>query len=317
MSVTVEEAAAHPKRGSKATPKSHQVDPEFTLPSRAEAENDPAAFYRLVKFLQTRRSNRLQNNQIAEELGVDKGTVSRKLNGRSFQQEEMVLIVKHIYDRRLIYGSWIEQVQSVPHNLFYSMMDFFDIKESSQDNARAQIVGTYRLWRYSSDLDNEYVLGKIEITEGKKNTGNGDDSDEPALCVKITQIRQPNELQRGTDEVLDGYFLRVSNMYVMLVRQQLTHNLRCTIFKDFRSDFVGKHRDKNSIYNASTKHLVHLDGFAMGMDANLLFVSPVYIELVDNRDELDQLDSTLDILPQTKVPKRILQKLKRYPRIVR
>jgi len=64
-----------------------------------------------------------------------------------------------------------------------------------------------------------------------------------------------------------------------------------------------------------TNHLVHLDGFAMGMDANRLFFSPIYIELVDNADDLAKLDSTLDIIPESRMPKRILQKLKRYPRI--
>jgi transcriptional regulator with XRE-family HTH domain len=314
MSDTAAEISAHPKKRVKAASKSRHAEPAFTLPSRAEAENDPVAFYRLVGFLQARRTNRLQSKQIAEALGVDKGTVSRKLNGTSFTKDERMLILDYIYRRRLIYGSWIGQVRSVPHNLFYSMMDFYDIKENSQDNARADIIGTYRLWRYSSDLESEYVLGKIEITEGKKHTGEGDDKDEPALCVTIRQVRKPREGQRETDEILDGYFLRVSNMYVMQVRQQLTHNLRCTIFKDFRSDTVGK---RNSIYPPNTKHLVHLDGFAMGMDANLLFFSPVYVELVDDKNELVELDSTLDILPESKVPSRILQKLRRYPRIVR
>jgi hypothetical protein len=317
MSVVTNGAGARAKKRIKASPKSYQVEPGFTLPSRGEAETDPAAFYRLVDFLQTRRTNRLENNQIADALGVDKATVSRKLKAKSFDKDQMALILDDVYRRRLIYGSRIGQVRSVPHNLFYSMMDFYDIKENSQDNARAGIIGTYKLWRYSTDLEKEYVLGKIEITEGKRHAGAGHDEDATALCVKIRQVRQPNALERGTDEVLDGYFLRISNMYVMLVRQALTHNLRCTIFKDFRSDLIGEHVNKNSTYKANTNHLVSLDGFATGMDANLLFFSPVYIELVDDKDELAKLDSTLDILPESKVPKRILQKLKRYPRIVR
>ena len=94
--------------------------------------------------MQTRRTSRLQNKQLVEVLGVDKGTISRKLNGRSFDKDERMYILQYIYERRLIYGSWIGQVRSVPHNLFYSMMDFYDIKENSQDNARAEIIGTYR-----------------------------------------------------------------------------------------------------------------------------------------------------------------------------
>jgi hypothetical protein len=48
----------------------------------------------------------------------------------------------------------------------------------------------------------------------------------------------------------------------------------------------------------------------MGMDANLLFFSPIHLELVDDRDEIEQLDSMLDIVPETKVPPRILKKTK-------
>lgn len=205
MSVNGDETGEHPRTGPKAAPKSHQIG-FGALPSRTEAENNEDEFYRLVQALQTRRTNPLQGKQIAELLGIDAGTVSRKLNSRSFNKDQMMLVIADIYRRRLIYGSSIEQVRSVPHNLFYSMMDFFDIKENSQDN---------------------------------------------------------------------------------------------------------------SIYEAKTEHLVTLDGFAMGMDANLLFFSPIYIELVDNAAALEKLDSTLDIIPATKMPKRVLQKLKRYPRIVR
>jgi hypothetical protein len=65
------------------------------------------------------------------------------------------------------------------------------------------------------------------------------------------------------------------------------------------------------------EHLVYLDGFEMGMDANLLFFSPVYVELVHDPIQIEKLDSTLDLIPAAKVPPRILQKLRRYKRIVR
>jgi hypothetical protein len=55
----------------------------------------------------------------------------------------------------------------------------------------------------------------------------------------------------------------------------------------------------------------------MGMDGNLVFFSPVHLELVDDKDQLKQVDDILDIVPESKVPPRVLQKLKRYPRIVR
>jgi hypothetical protein len=316
MSVITEGPDSRRKTDTKAAPKKHRA-PGFIRPTRNEAQEDPEEFYRLVDFLRSRSTKRLELKHLAEALGCDPSNASRKLNGKTFSGDERGQIVDEIFRRRLIFGSWIEEVQQVPHNLFYAMMDFFDIKETSQDNARGVIVGTYKLWRYSTDLEGEYVLGRIDIEEDHKNLGSGHDHDATALRVKIRQIRKANEFQRGTDEIVDGYFFRISNMYTMLVRQQLTHNLRTTIFKDFRSDIVGKNITKNSIYKANTEHLVTLDGFAMGMDANLLFFSPVYIELVDDKDEIGCLDSMLDIIPESKVPPRILQKLKRYPRIVR
>jgi hypothetical protein len=307
MSVT-EDAEDAGERG-------HQ--PRFPRPTRNEAEQDPEAFYRFIAYLCARPKKRLQVNHIADALGCDKGTASRKLSAKKLSADERGQVLADIYHRRLIYGSWIEEVQEVPHHLFYSMMAFYGIKENSQDNARGAIAGTYRLWRYSSDLEGEFVHGRIDIEEDHKNPVSGDDEGVGALRVKIRQIRKPGAFQRGTDEVLDGYFFRISNMYTLLVRQQLTHNFRSTIFKDFRTDVVGKNVNKKSIYKANTEHVVSLDGFAMGMDANLLFFSPVYVELVDDKDEIDRLDSELDVVPESKVPGRILQKLKRYPRIVR
>jgi hypothetical protein len=291
--------------------------PRFPRPTRNEAEQDPESFYRFIAYLCARPKKRLQVNHIADALGCDKGTASRKLSAKKLSADERGQVLADIYHRRLIYGSWIEEVQEVPHHLFYSMMAFYGIKENSQDNARGAIAGTYRLWRYSSDLEGEFVHGRIDIEEDHKNPVSGDDEGVGALRVKIRQIRKPGAFQRGTDEVLDGYFFRISNMYTLLVRQQLTHNFRSTIFKDFRTDVVGKNVNKKSIYKANTEHVVSLDGFAMGMDANLLFFSPVYVELVDDKDEIDRLDSELDVVPESKVPGRILQKLKRYPRIVR
>jgi hypothetical protein len=40
------------------------------------------------------------------------------------------------------------------------------------------------------------------------------------------------------------------------------------------------------------------------------------MQLVDDKDELAALDGKLDIVPEAAVPKRVLKKLKRYPRVV-
>jgi hypothetical protein len=61
--------------------------------------------------------------------------------------------------------------------------------------------------------------------------------------------------------------------------------------------------------------MVHMDGFGMGIDGNNLFVSPVYLELVDDKHELDQLADKLDVVPESAAPSRIA-KLKRRPILV-
>jgi hypothetical protein len=48
----------------------------------------------------------------------------------------------------------------------------------------------------------------------------------------------------------------------------------------------------------------------------LLLVSTV-VALVDDKKELQELDSMRDVLPEEKMPARIVPRLKRYPRIVR
>src|SRR5579872_939631 len=221
--------AGKPRRAdTNSSKKSHQRDrePGFIRPTRNQAQQDPDEFYRLIAYLQSRRNKKLQVNHVADALGCSPGNASRRLRAKNLGDDERDLVLSEIYSRRLIFGSWIEQVREVPHNLFYSMMDFFDIHENSQDNAHGAILGTYKLWRYSADLEGEYVLGRVDIEEDHNDLDDDSDQDATALRVKIKQTRKANQLQRGTDEIVDGYFFRISNMYTMLVRQELTHNFR-------------------------------------------------------------------------------------------
>jgi hypothetical protein len=319
LAINADEAARHQESTTKLALKGHQVEypPGLIRPTRAEAERDPGKFYLLIDFLRTRPTNPLKLSHIVDAIGGTISTASRKLKDKRFSDDERILIVDEIFSRRLIHGSWLRQTKEIPHNLFYAMVDFFNINETSQDNARGRVAGTYKLWRYSTQHDGEYVLGKIEIEEDHNDANADQDCEASALRAKIRQVRKASELQRGGDEIVEGYFFRISNMYVLLVREALTHSLRCTIFKEARHDLVGKNVNKNSIYKADTNHLVELDGFTLGMDGSSAFFSPVHIELVDDKYELEQLDGILDILPETRVPRRILDTLKRYPRIVR
>jgi hypothetical protein len=198
------------------------------------------------------------------------------------------------------------------HDLFYALMEYYKLDGAAQQALRPAVTGTYKLWRYSTQYEGEYVLGKVEITNGNGQNSPGGDHGLSPLRVRIRQMRKPRDKVRGGDEIVEGYFLSFRGVYMMLVRDALTFTPRCTIFRSNRRDVVGSSVDKNSIYPAGTDHIVDLIGFAMGMDADRMFFSPVYLELVDNKDDLARLDGTLDVVPESEVPRRILNTLKHY-----
>jgi hypothetical protein len=288
--------------------------PQHRQPSRAEAERDPKKFIELLEYLKER--GKLPLTLIASALDIDKGTASRRMKSLNFDKDEMYSILQEMDSKKILFGKMLEQIHDIKHNLFYSMMDYFNIDEDKQDECRANLVGTYRLWRYSTEFDGEFVFGKLTIEEDKTNGDDDDNLDATALGVTIRQVRKKRSSSRETDEVLKGYIFRIHERYVMLVKQadEITHNFRCTIFKEGRNERIGRHRDKDSIFPEHTMHLVQNDGFAIGMDAGSVFFSPIYIELVDNRDELDQLDSELDLVGKADLPDRVLKKLERYKR---
>jgi hypothetical protein len=206
-----------------------------------------------------------------------------------------------------------DQVGAIRVNLFHAMTDFFKIDDSIQRVDRDAVLGTYKMWRYSTQYPGEYVLGKIEITDETPEQCPGAGGGLSPLRVKVRQVRKRRDGVRSDDEIVEGYFFRFPNIHMMLVRDTATSHPRCTILKFSRRGFVGYHADPDSIYPAETNHIVDFVGFAMGMDADLTFFSPVYLQLVDNRDELAELDDKLDIIPESEVPERILRSLKRHP----
>ncbi len=113
-----------------------------------------------------------------------------------------------------------------------------------------------------------------------------------------------------------GYLFRVAHMYMMLLRDIANDDLRITIFPHFRSELIGTGTNPNSVFQGTLRHMVHMDGFAMGIDSNNLFVSPVHLELVDDRHEIDQLAQRLDVVPEGEALARIVAKLKRTAIIV-
>ncbi len=167
------------------------------------------------------------------------------------------------------------------------------------------MAGTYKLWRFSVEHENEFVLGRIDIEE---------DNVTHALKVKMSQPKRPRDGLRGSVENATGYMFRLSNMYVLLLTDNLTDDLRVTIFPRSKMDLVGPEQNKSSVYAATHEHVIHLDGFGLGVDGSTGFFSPVHLSLVDDVDELAGLDDLLDVAPaddEKRIPKRIVEKLRR------
>lgn len=287
---------------------------ENARPSLAEARRSSDKAHRLIRWLRDHRN--LTQAKIGVELALDQTNVGRKLTSGGFDKDQLTIILDYAEKNELIQPTWLGEAAFIPHSLFYSMMNFFELKPHDQDNARAQLTGTYRLFRHSTEWDKDFVFGRLDITEDAEHPDD-DASHTTALCVTIRQVRKKTRNQRGTDERLDGYIFKMRTGYVMLVKERgmLSNNFRCTVFNEGRIDEVGKRVDGTSVFPADTIHLVHAKGFAVGMDAGEIFFSPVYIDLVDSEREVEELDGQIDLcLEGENIPRRVATWLQGYKR---
>jgi hypothetical protein len=282
------------------------------MPTRDEAENNEEKFYLLIRKLLEGRSPLIKKpvtlEKLAKEIGTSKATVMRHLDAKDMSDEHRKLISDWVFDEGILTGSWRARAVEFPHFLYFALLEFFKINETSQDNARSHIVGTYELWRYSVEDDNEFVHGKL-VFKVDDSTG--------AVCAHMHQPKQPKDGLRGSHEIFNGYLIRIADMYAMLLKDEANKDLRITIFPRFRIESIGEHLDPNSVLPKNTNHIVHLDGFGLGIDGNNLFFSPVYATLVDNNQRLAKLDKELDVVPGDKVPPRVLKRLQKFPRILK
>jgi hypothetical protein len=282
--------------------------------TRPEAELDPEKFKQLIDEI-FRSDNPLIKRRatLAKFLeviggGMSPSNLSRQIENKAISTHHRHLICEYIFVTGLVFSAaWRERARGFAHFLYFALMEFFDIKDTSQSNARSLICGTYEFWRYSVEHDDEFVHGRLEFTTDR-NCG--------AVCVEEWQPKKSRDGLRDTSEEFEGYFIRIADMYAILVKDKSSNDLRVTIFPRFRSEFIGKHRDKDSEFPERTKHIVHLYGFDIGVDGNNFFFSPVFVTLVDNETKLAELDQELDVVPRDEVPTRILKWLRKYPPIV-
>ncbi|MDR3471225.1 MAG: hypothetical protein P4M09_06005 [Devosia sp.] len=273
-------------------------------PTRSQAEESETQFWRLFGYF--RDKLRLTNEQVGAAIGYStKNTainISPRISNQTFTAAERGNFLSYIFRSKQRHQT---EVAAVPDALYFALLHHCHAVETSQDNARIRLAGTYKLWRFSVEHESEFVLGRIDIEE---------DDNTHALKVRMIQPKQPRDGLRGTRETASGYMFRLSNMYVLLLTDDLTDDLRVTIFPRSKMDEVGTDINKNSLYAGRHDHVVHLDGFGLGVDGSTGFFSPVHLSFVDDVDVLSSLDDSLDVAPaedETRIPKRILEKLRR------
>jgi hypothetical protein len=276
-----------------------------------------------VEFRDAIGSLSIQN--LATTCDVVPSTISNWVAKKKFPPDARHLILKNLFENEsfLLGNVRNDLAREYDDPLYFAFLNWLDVKETSQDNARARIIGSYRLWRFSVEHEGEFVSGRIDFSEDPKTK---------AVKVRMTQPKQRLDGYRATLETASGYLFRVSHMYLMLLTDDLTNDVRMTIFPRVKVDLIGdevhpgtRDREKDPttgewkklnpkcVFAGSNLHIVHMDGFGLGIDGSSGFFSPVHLALVDDVEELAALDGSLDVLPKDhpRVPDRVARKLER------
>jgi hypothetical protein len=275
--------------------------------TRDDAERSPDDFYCLLE--EFRGSGLLPLRKIAEACGDSslnpEPNILRKIQSRTLSEQARAALLGHIFGREsLLFGASRRQVSAIADPLYFVLLNFLDAKDAVQDEARARVVGTYKLWRHALEHEDELALGKMTVSEDPKTH---------ALMTDVIVARKSAHGLRGSCNRFLGYLFFVSRMYFMITRNRRTDDLRMTLFSRFRMDEVGTEINPRSIFAGRRNHIVHMDGITLGMDGSKAFVSPTHISLVDDVDELSKLDEFIDVMPQNdgRVPSRVVKRLMR------
>lgn len=272
-------------------------------PTREDAERHTDLFYLLLEAI--RGSRELPLKKLADLTGDT--TINREVNfwkrikNRSLTSDMRRVILRHIFDEaRLLSGRLANQIATIEAAFYFAFLDYAAIKETSQDKVRARSIGTYRFWRPSVDFDDEYVFGKIKYEENP-NTG--------ALDATMLQVRQPSPGHGRAEEHFSGHLFRVSHLYLMILCDHITNDIRITFLTQRTESEVGTDLNPRSPFAGRMPHNVTMAGHVFGVNGQKRFFAPLYLSLVDDVDELAELDSKLNIVKEHEVPERVLKKL--------
>jgi hypothetical protein len=274
-------------------------------PTRKQAEASMDDFVEVIRAALNSKT-KVTLEQVGKYIGLQgsniTSTMSNKLADKNFDDIQRADALRYIYDERKIFSAhWRDDIKQFDHALYFALVNFFDLHETSRDNVRGALAGTFELWRHSVEDDTEFVHGKIAFSA---DTETGE-----ALCVEMTQKRHDKAGVRGGVEKFSGYLIRVAEVYLMILGENSTHHPRITIFPWPREETY--EYEKNGVTLVGTR-IAELDGFALGRDGPKIFFSPVFLSRVDE-DKVLALDNTLDVIEQTVVPPTIVRRLAKFP----
>jgi hypothetical protein len=276
-------------------------------PTRSSAEKHSDDFYTLLEAL--RGPETLPLRKIAEISGDTslnpEPNILRKIKSRTLSDDARKFLLRHIFDdERLVSGKAPRQLSTLDDALYFSFLNYFNVRDTPQDDARAHVTGTYKFWRYSVEHEGEFVLGKLTCFE---------DPQTRALKIDVVMRRNAEDGVRRTCGHFSGYLFSVEPMYLSVVRQPVTNEVRMTLYPHYRMNLVGTEVNPRSVFAGKQNHVVLMDGLMIGVDGRSCFHSPVHLSLVDDVDELAALDDLLDVVPEgdARIPQRVVSKLKR------
>jgi hypothetical protein len=273
-------------------------------PTRADAEKDSNEFYALLAALRTPET--LPLKKIAEIVGDTslnpEPNILRKIKNRTLTEEARRYLLRHIFEEEnLLSGRVRRQLSAIDDALYFAVLNYLNVGETLQDTARAHLAGTYKLWRYAIDHDDEFILGKEVFFEDPK-----------TRAVKVDLMLAEFGVRR-TPQRFAGYLFCVSGMHMTIVRDVLTNDVRLALFPHFSIGEVGTALNPRSVFAGRLSHVVTMDGSWFGIAGRNAFCSPLHLSLVDDADELARLNERLDVMGEEdeRIPRRVVKKLKR------
>lgn len=279
-------------------------------PSRSEALSDPAKLRELVKFLCSEDSS-ITQAQLASRIGVSAPAFSRKLAGQKekFNPTQIRLLVDLIFFNLKTTLNYREKFESISMDFFYfAFLEFLDLNKFSQDQIRDSLNGTYELWRFSVEHDDEFVHGKMCFY-----------CDPDTDCVKVDMF-QPKKNRRGvreSSEVYRGYAIDISGIIIAFLKNESSNEIRITFFYRHRFEWVACSVDGSSKENRVIGKIIHMDGFNLGIDGRSVFFSPVFLQIPADDTASEDFDESLDVVEESVVPDRIVKRLKKFARFLR